>query len=176
MRIPVFQNRPSSGHSKPTYRRDFLWAIGLNVLNDLWLRLRGYKLDKEPKKSIYRSSRWKALQRCAVHILPCLVSLIMATLQLRHYYMGKEITGARNSTSLYMAMLQVAAKTQELLMIASLATIVVHRLRIDLLDGPGIPFGLLGATSLFNQISFFWSSAFIGSSRAGGANAGTPDY
>jgi hypothetical protein len=42
-----------------------------------------------------------------------------------------------------MALLQIAAKTQKLLIVASLTTVVVHRLRHDLIDGEGVPFGLV---------------------------------
>lgn len=62
-----------------------------------------------------------------------------------------------------MAMLQIAAKAQELLMIASLAKVIMHQLLSDLVKGPGVPFGFVGAAFLFNQIQFFWSSSFFGS-------------
>lgn len=162
MSTPHARSQPSQNQNNRSYRLIFLWAVGLNVLNDLWLHIRGRGPKQEPKKPIIQKSRWKALQRCAVHILPATISLLLVPLHMKHYYMGKELNGVPNSTSLYMALLQVAAKTQELLIVASLATVIVHQLRSDLLSGPGVPFGLIGATSQFSQMSFFWSSTFFG--------------
>lgn len=149
--------------SKPSPQLTFLWAIGLNILHDIWLKVTGQKRGPEPKKPIIVKSSWKALQRCSVHILPCAVSLVLIILHTSNYFMGHELNGPSGKTNMFMAMLQVAAKTQELLIIASLATVVVHQLRSDLVKGPGVPFGLVGATVLFNQIHFFWSSTFWGS-------------
>ncbi|KAJ4371451.1 hypothetical protein N0V83_004668 [Neocucurbitaria cava] len=148
---------------KTPYHAPFLRAIGLGVVNSLLARLQSRSKAEEPKKSIAKKSFWVALQRCAVHLLPCAVSLIVIVLNLKGYFIGFELAGLPNRTSQYMALLQVAAKAQELLIVASLATVVVHQLRHDLIKGPGVPFGLVGVTSLFSQLSFFWSPTFIGS-------------
>lgn len=145
----------------------FLRSVGLDALNGLKIRLLGYNTQEEPKKLIQTSSLRITLQRCAVHLLPCTFSIFLTTINLRGYFIGFELAGQRGKTSQYMALLQIAAKVQELLVVSSLATVVIHRIRHDLIDGKGVPFGLIGAGSLFSQLSFFWSAAFIGAVSKG---------
>lgn len=64
------------------------------------------------------------------------------------------------------ALLQTAAKFQELLIVASLATIVFQLTRDKLLFGDGIPLGLLAAGVDFTKLSFFWSPQTLGSLRS----------
>jgi hypothetical protein len=103
MPTPHARSQPSQNQKDRSYRRILLWAVGLNVLNDLWLHTRGRGPNLEPKTPIIQKSSRKALQRCAVHILPAAVSLFLVILHLKHYYMGKELNGVPNSTSLYLA-------------------------------------------------------------------------
>jgi hypothetical protein len=98
-----------------------------------------------------------------VHILPCAFSAFLIAINTHGYFIGFELAGQSNRTSEYTALLQIAAKIQELLIIANLTTIIMHKVRYDLIDGNGIPFGLVGAGSLFTQLSFFWSTASLGS-------------
>lgn len=150
----------------------FLRSVGLGALDVLKNRLLGYNTRVEPKKLIQTTSLRITLQRCAVHLLPCTFSIFLVTINLQGYFIGFELAGQPGKTSQYMALLQIAAKVQELLIVASLSTVVVHRLRHDLIDGEGVPFGLVGSGSLFSQLSYFWSTAFIGSvSRGARLNA-----
>jgi hypothetical protein len=141
----------------------FLRSVGLDALNVLKSKVLGSDTDLEPKKYVKTKSLSIALQRCAVHLLPCAISILVATINLQGYFIGFELAGESGKTSQYIALLQIAAKAQELLIVASLATVVVHKLRHDLIDGEGVPFGLVGAGSLFSQLNYFWSTAFIGS-------------
>lgn len=52
-----------------------------------------------------------------------------------------------------------------MLCIASLADIILNILRYDLIFGDGVPLGLLGSGISFNQISYFWSPAFLCAAR-----------
>jgi hypothetical protein len=145
----------------------FLRSVGLGTLDVLKNRLLGYDTRVEPKKLIQTTSLLITLQRCAVHLLPCTFSIFLVTINLKGYFIGFELAGQSGKTSQYMALLQIAAKVQELLIVASLATIVVHRVRHDLIDGEGVSFGLVASGSLFSQLSYFWSTAFIGSFSGG---------
>ncbi|KAJ8107864.1 hypothetical protein OPT61_g8572 [Boeremia exigua] len=140
-----------------------LRAVGLGILNNLKARLWLVASNSEPLKLIEVESATVALQRCAIHILPCAFSLILISLNLKGYFTGFEMAGLPGQNSQFMALLQIAAKVQELLIVASLTTVVAHRLRHDLVVGKGVPFGLIGAGSLFSQASYFWSTAFLGS-------------
>lgn len=155
---PRIRHRPD-----PQFRSAFLHSIGLGAVNNLIDHLRGYRNRPEPKKRIVEESIKVALQRCGVHLLPCAVSLIIISINLKGYFIGFELAGLPGQTPLSMAMLQVAAKVQELLIVASLTTVVAHKVRYDMISGHGVPFGLVGASSLFTQLSFFWSSTFFGS-------------
>lgn len=150
-------------HTKRPRRSPFLRAIGVDILNDLYARLKSWDAADEPEKRISKKSFYVALQRCGMHIIPSAVSLVCVTINFRGYFIGSELAGLSGRTSQYMAALQIAAKAQELLIVASLATVLLHRLRHDLVNGCGVPFGLVGAASSFTQMSFFWSSSFLGS-------------
>lgn len=144
------------------YLSFFFRAIGLESLNSLWARFKGYTAEPEPKKKVQQKSFWVALQRCGVHLLPSTISLVLITLNLKGYFIRSELAGRPGQTSQDMALLQIVAKIQELLMVASLTAVVVHRVRHDLISGEGVPFGLVAVGSLFNQLSFFWSPGFLG--------------
>ena len=59
-----------------------------------------------------------------------------------------------------MALLQVAAKMQEMLIDASLAALVIEVIRDDMLYGDGVPLGWIGGGFLFTSLSYFWSADF----------------
>ncbi|KAL8748045.1 MAG: hypothetical protein Q9190_000130 [Brigantiaea leucoxantha] len=141
----------------------FLRNVGLGVVNGLsaWLRGRGHR--REQKKIAISTSRWTALSRCGVHIFPTLVSAIIIAVNFRQVYIGIDFRKGAGSETVNIALLQTAAKLQELLIIASLATVIFQLLRDELIYGDGIPLGLLGAGFDFAKLSFFWSSEIFGS-------------
>ncbi|RFN53302.1 hypothetical protein FIE12Z_2452 [Fusarium flagelliforme] len=127
------------------------------------------KGPEQPKK-LFTISRRVALARCGVHILPSFVSLILITINLLGYFIGGELQGSQNRDSIKLGTLQIVAKIQELLVVASLSTVIFHVLRSELVFGPGLPLGLLGAGFKFTSLSFFWSSEFWGSVAYKGAD------
>lgn len=147
----------------------FLRSIGLGAFCVLITHFLRYHISHEPKKPVRTESLHLAFQRCAVHILPCAFALLLITINIYGHFIGFELAGESGKTSEYTALLQIAAKIQELLVVASLTTIVMHKIRYDLIDGNGVPFGLVGVGALFTQLSFFWSTAFIGSFSSHGA-------
>ena len=136
-----------------------LRAVGLELINVL-ARTRSRLYATEPKKKIIYKSRWTALVRCAVHILPTFFSIALITLNLKHYYIGRALMGVITNDSINFALLQVAAKVQELLITASLATVIFQIIRNELMYGDGVPLGLLGSGFAFTDISYFWSPDF----------------
>ena len=104
--------------------------------------------------------------RCGVHILPILVSIVTIVINIRQVYIGIDFKSLVTSETINIAFLQTAAKLQELLIIASLTTIIFQLLRDELLYGDGIPLGLLGAGIDFTKLSFFWSPEILGSVRS----------
>lgn len=142
--------------------RYFLRSVGLNVLNMAYAHFTHNPLSKAQK--VFIRARRIALQRCMVHLLPCSVSITLIALNWCGFFVGGSIAAAGKSQSdLNLALLQVAAKLQELLMIASIGTFIFHLIQLELLRNDGVSFGLLGGGLLFNQISYFWSAQFIAS-------------
>ncbi|TPX06783.1 uncharacterized protein E0L32_002279 [Thyridium curvatum] len=99
---------------------------------------------EEKAKVLLRRSRLTALARSGVHVLPSLASLVIITINLMTLYIGEELVG-------------------ELLIVGSLATIIFDTLRHRLVTDRGVPLGLLGSGFAFTQVSFFWSTDFLGS-------------
>jgi hypothetical protein len=119
-------------------------AVGLGFLTSVWRHWLALKdPGPEPKKHIASSSLWIGLQRCMVHLLPSAASIAVIALNLKGFFIGFELAGIPGHDAESTAALQVTAKLQELLIIASVATVVFHKLRHDLLHGRGLPFGLL---------------------------------
>ncbi|KAI4214291.1 MAG: hypothetical protein LQ351_003044 [Letrouitia transgressa] len=92
-----------------------------------------------------------------------LVSAAIVAANFRQLYIGIDFTSSIGSETINIALLQTAAKLQELLIIASLATIVFQLVRDELIYGDGLPLGLVGAGLDFTKLSFFWSPEIIGS-------------
>ncbi|TPX13527.1 uncharacterized protein E0L32_005998 [Thyridium curvatum] len=87
----------------------------------------------------------------------------------RGRFIGRDLEGPLNMDGVKMGLLQVAAKMQELLIIASLTTVILHVLRAQLASGDGVPLGWLASDKAFTQIrsifdssSYFWSPDFWG--------------
>ena len=79
--------------------------------------------------------------------------------------MGPAFSLNGTSDSTFLALYQVAAKIQETLCIASLATVVLQILRHELIHGEGVPIGLLGSGLSFSSVSYFWSPEFVSAAK-----------
>jgi hypothetical protein len=85
-------------------------------------------------------------------------------MNLKGYYIGEQFASLIRSETINLALLQTAAKVQELLIVASLATIILHITREELLYGSGLAIELVGLGLAFSQIGyFFFSKEFLGS-------------
>ncbi len=139
--------------------RYFFRSVGLHVLNTVYYGRNSRHLT-EPKKHVVIESCWVAFQRSLVHLLPSIASIVAIALNRNGFFIGFELAGIPGHDQIDMAALQVAAKLQELLIIASIGSIVYHRLRHDLLS-QGLPFGLLGSGISFTQVIYIWSPEFV---------------
>lgn len=121
-----------------------LRAVGLELLTII----RG----PEQRKNLFTVS-WKvALARCGVHVLPSAVSIVLITINLLGYYIGDELQGFQDGDSIKLGILQVCAKVQELLVVSSLSAVIFYVLRSELVFGPGLPLGLMGAGFKFTSL------------------------
>ncbi|RNJ60512.1 hypothetical protein D7B24_007435 [Verticillium nonalfalfae] len=94
-----------------------------------------------------------------------MISIILISINLMGYFIGTRLQGWRGSDSIKLGVLQLCAKVQELLIVASLSTVIFHVVRSEMTFGPGIPLGWLGAGFRFTTLSYLWSSDLWGSIR-----------
>lgn len=109
---------------------------------------------KEGAKVLFVDS-WKvALARCGVHILPAAVSIVLVAVNLVGFFIGAELQGPGDQDDIKLGALQICAKVQELLVVASLSMVVFHVLRNELVFGSGLPLGLVGAGFSFTSLRY----------------------
>ncbi|KPM42359.1 hypothetical protein AK830_g4230 [Neonectria ditissima] len=140
-----------------------LTATYTSLLRNVGLEITTVTKGPEEPKRLFEVSWRAALARCGVHVLPAAVSIILITINLLGYFIGNELQGPSNTNGIKMGILQICAKAQELLIVASLSTVIFHILRSEMVFGAGLPLGLMGAGFNFTSLSFFWSSEFWGS-------------
>ena len=150
---------------KVSFLTQLLRSVGLGILNEANSRLRGRKHRSEEKKIVIRKSRWTALSRCGIHVLPVLISTAILIVNFRQVFIGINFHSEIKSETINQAFLQTAAKLQELLIVASLTTIIFQLLRHELTHGGGIPLGMIAAGIEFAKLSYFWSPDFLGGAR-----------
>ena len=139
-----------------------LRALGLEVIN---AAVRGPRAEETPK-AVLQKSFWIALSRCTVHIAPILVFVWVILLNYKTFYIGPGFwDDGGEQDALALAMYQVAAKLQESLCIASLATVLLQALRHDLIDSDGVPLGLMGSSQYFGDPRSLLSVEFLGAAR-----------
>lgn len=137
-----------------------LRTLGLEIANSPF---RAWRDPETPKPVLHRSFR-VALFGASIHVLPMAVLAGLIYLNYRTFYIGPDFTWKSQNDPIFLAVIQVAAKVEELLCVASLSAIVMQALRRELL-GDGIPIGLLGSGTWFSQISSFWSPDFLVAAR-----------
>ncbi|KAL9598848.1 MAG: hypothetical protein Q9179_003773 [Wetmoreana sp. 5 TL-2023] len=123
-------------------------------------------IRNEEKKIAIANSQRLALGRCSIHILPISISALILILNLKQVFIGIDFSSLIHSQTINLALLQTAAKLQELLIVASLATETFQLLRHELIHGDGLPLGLLAAGFDFTKLSYFWSPEFAGTLRS----------
>lgn len=112
----------------------------------------------EPTKIAIRHSRLIALLRNLVHLVPFGFALFEIILNWNVYYVGTQ----PYSTAVY----QIVAKAHEVLIQASITTIIFSAIRRDLAHGKGLPFGLLFSGLQVSQLSYLWSVELWGAMKA----------
>ncbi|KAL2832904.1 hypothetical protein BDW59DRAFT_180515 [Aspergillus cavernicola] len=128
----------------------------------------------EPQKVIITQSIPAALRCCIIHIIPLTVSSTIITLNMRGTYLGADLMSPVRSETINLMLFQLAAKGHEIMVVASLATIVLQYVRHELLFGDGLPLGLLGSGLTFNNLEFFFQKEFYGGLRYMAAHGNKP--
>jgi hypothetical protein len=78
-------------------------TLGLHVIPGLFIK------DEEPKVALGKSRR-RALEQCAVHILPSIVSIVIIVLNIHGCFIGSELQGEVGQDELKLGLIQFAAK------------------------------------------------------------------
>lgn len=117
----------------------------------------------EEKKIVLRRSLTNALLQCLIHLLPICVTITLGYFNLAGYFIGSDLQGLYSPVyqALDILCLQVVAKLQELLVVASLGTILLDILRNQLLfRSEGLPLGILSAKQQFTEPKYLFSPEF----------------
>ena len=121
-------------------------------------QLTKWKSDSEEAKvAIYRSYSI-AFLHAVPHLIPLLAIVVLIVLNTNGYFIGDISISAASA-------FQFAAKLLELMIQASLATILLSIVRRHVL-GAGLPLGALFAPSRTTDVSYLWSLEFWGSVTA----------
>ncbi|KAK6334367.1 hypothetical protein TWF730_003580 [Orbilia blumenaviensis] len=137
-------------------------AIGWNLINFIVRFKKSERRTEEPKVAI-DGRKWVSLSRClAVHILPFFATITILWLNGVNYYIGGNLAGSNNedTDTAYLNALQIAAKAQELLVLASLATMVADYVRYHACLGDGVPFSALTASFTFTSLGYIYSPEY----------------
>lgn len=140
------QTNTSSSTRADGFFKTFLRTIGLKVVTF-------FNREEKPKVLIKKSRR-VAIARCAVHVIPALLTIGLSAVNFVGFFIGGELQGKQNDDSFKLGLLQIATKVQELLIVASIGTIIFHCLRSEVMFGPGLPLGLLVSGYSFSSISY----------------------
>jgi hypothetical protein len=117
---------------------------------------------KEVRKVVVAGSLKAAIWPCSIHLVPILTSSAIIAVNIHGAYIGIDFAGPIKSDTMTLLFLQVAAKVQEILIVASLSQIIFHFVRHELLFGDGLPLGLIGSGLAFSDFGFYFSKEFYG--------------
>lgn len=123
--------------------------IALRFLR-LHLSTQWTQAEEKPKVVLYHH-RGIALIQSTVYIAPLAIVIASMVLNIQSYYWGHPSTTV-------LAALQFASKFAEILMQSSLANILLHIIRDQLLSAPhGLPLGSLPGAYSITDVSYLWS-------------------
>ena len=103
----------------------------------------------EPKKVAIRRSRTTALFKSLVHVVPISFALYEIITNLHGRYIGASFDKQNYC--------QLVAKVHEVLIDASLASIVLSYVRVEATNNEGLPFGAFLGGLQFLSVSYLWS-------------------
>lgn len=118
------------------------------------------KTEEAPKVAIYRN-RKVATFHALPHIVPCVISMTLLILNIQGYFIG-------NVSVATLTAIQFAAKSLEVLIQSSLATIALSIVRHSLIGSEALSFGGLLAPFHTTHVSYLWSLGLWGSLTSNG--------
>ncbi|CAK41151.1 hypothetical protein An12g06147 [Aspergillus niger] len=125
---------------------------------------------REHEKVLATGSLPAALLRCAIHLLPIIMSVTIITINLSGKYIGADFMSPVKSETINLLLLQLIAKSHEIMVVASLSVVVMDFVRHELIFGGGVPLGLISAGINFNRFDLFLRKELYGSLGYTGAH------
>lgn len=125
------------------------------------MRLGSRRLEHEnPKQALPQHRGWSILKPF-LHLFPVSVTIAILSLTWRTVY-WKDL--GNPSVNTWLSAFQFAAKFHEIILIISLSTIVVHRVRDELIEGHGVALGLLTSGYRISSVEYLLSPEYWGAS------------
>lgn len=136
-------------------------SLWVTKLKHLWQILRGILTARHVDADFpFETTRKPSYYVLVLHLAPAAAVVVITSLNLYGYWIGKELSGVNNKNAPKELALQFTAKLHELLMLASLNEVLLTHLLKSLVVGYGLPFGSLTAGSKFKDLSYIWSRDF----------------
>jgi hypothetical protein len=114
----------------------------------------------EERVAIFKD-RFVALFACAVHILPLVATVVMGYYIFNEHWIGAQVTDHGAWDSEAKLGLQFAAKILEVIIVASLATMIFTFARYEAILGRGAPLASFLAGTDFSSPSCLWSEGLL---------------
>ncbi|GLA55732.1 hypothetical protein AnigIFM63604_002678 [Aspergillus niger] len=99
------------------------------------------------------------------------MSVTIITINLSGKYIGADFMSPVKSETINLLLLQLIAKSHEIMVVASLSVVVMDFVRHELIFGGGVPLGLISAGINFNRFDLFLRKELYGSLGYTGAHA-----
>jgi hypothetical protein len=117
---------------------------------------------EEPKVAV-SNDRWTAFKHCLVPLAPVPISVVIVTLNFIHFFLLNAQKWTQQFINEVQNALQFAAHAHAMLIVASVAAIVLHRIRYELSEKEGIPFGcVLTGYQLGHPMTLFTKEFWMG--------------
>ena len=97
----------------------------------------------EVPKAVVSSNRWVAFKPCLIPLAPVPISFLIITLNFKYVFLLNAQNWTQEVINELQNVLQFATHAQALLIVASVAAIVLHRIRYELARKQGVSFGCL---------------------------------
>lgn len=106
--------------------------------------------------AIYQSRPFAALH-CILHILPTIGAAMLIYTNLAELFVGYTVSWFSTTANESLAALQFVAKTHELLILASISSIVFAAIRARLASKEGLPYGAIFVGLEIGFLNTLWS-------------------
>ena len=125
----------------------------------------GQPLEDE-KIAVRKGSRAACLAGL-IHLIPMGVSLFLVVYNLQGHYVGGELEGVVGQDDIKFLLIQFGSKLHELLISASVTTVILSYIQRNIIADKGLPFGAIFAGLQFKDLSYLVSREFWGAACAG---------